>query len=235
MVFGLSSSSKVEEKKEEVLTATQSLLNKVEDGAEKVKSQVKDTFSASSSSSPSASSSDSTNKSFFTTSAKDEKSSSSSSNDDDTLSPSVPSFLSGSRQSKLDAQIQTRIRSELGRLRKQEAEVRAAIDAALEKENVERERKAIDAGDGGVKGRSGVLLRKELEEIRSRLGAVSERSKREIPGEKDIQKAREQVVACYKAHPDRALDCWAEAQAFKQAVSKAERAFVASHSAAPKV
>ncbi|KAK0547144.1 hypothetical protein OC846_002180 [Tilletia horrida] len=207
----------------------QSVLNRIEDGAQQAKQRISNAVSATSEKVTGSSQSEKP----ASSSASSSSTSSNNNNTKDELSPSTPSFLSGFRQSKLDAQIQSKIRAELSKLRSQEAEVRAAIDAALEKENAAREQKAVEAGEGGVKGRSGVLLRKELEELRTRLGAVAERSKREIPGQKDIQKAREQVVACYKAHPDRSLDCWAEAQAFKEAVARAERAFVSSHSAAP--
>ncbi|KAE8222991.1 hypothetical protein CF319_g3913 [Tilletia indica] len=232
---GASSSSKADQLGDAAVDAKNTVVSKVEDGvkkvqdgAEKVKQQSKDSFSAASDkvaekTQTSATSSSSSKESIPSASASSSSSSSSSS--------WVPEFLSGARQSKLDAQIQSKIKTEIDQLRKKESDVRAAIDAALEAENAEREKKE---GGSNEKGKSGVELRKELEELRSRLGKVAEKSKREIPGEKEIQKAREEVVKCYKANPERTLDCWQQAQAFKQAVAKAEQAFVRAQSSAGK-
>ncbi|CAD6885597.1 unnamed protein product [Tilletia laevis] len=216
--------------KNDVVSKTDDVVKQVQDRAEKVKQQTKDAFS---------SSSDKVTEATKSAGAASSSSSSSSSSPSEKKAtdtrdspPSgswVPTFLTGARQSKLDAQIQSKIKTEISALRKKESDVRAAIDAALQAEN-EKE----SSGGTEKAGKSGVELRKELEELRGRLGKVAEKSTREIEGETEIRKAREEVVACYKAHPDRTLDCWEQAQAFKQAVAKAEQAFVRAQSTASK-
>ncbi|EPQ31192.1 uncharacterized protein PFL1_01380 [Pseudozyma flocculosa PF-1] len=128
---------------------------------------------------------------------------------------------SADRQATLDSSVQQRIKSELDRLRKEEAEVRSQIEKAIEKENLERESK-----HSGAEGKNSNVLRQELDEVRKKI--ERHRQKSDISAYAGVKEAQEQLVKCYKSQPERTLDCWKEAEDFKAAVAKAEKEFIAS-------
>lgn len=137
-----------------------------------------------------------------------------------TSSDQVPS----SRQTHIDSSIRSAISSELSRLRKQEADVRAQIQAAIEKENLDVESKWASQKDGKAGGRSSIALQKELDEVRAKISGHDERRKR-VEAAPGVKEAREGVVKCYKEKLDsgRTLDCWAEVRKFREAVEGAEK------------
>ncbi|KAN0061838.1 hypothetical protein ACQY0O_005831 [Thecaphora frezii] len=125
------------------------------------------------------------------------------------------------RQAVLDTSVQQRIKSELDRLRKEEAEVRAQIQKAIEKENLERESK-----HKGAEGKNSNVLKQELDEVRRKI--ERHRQKADISAYAGVKEAQEDLIKCYKTQPDRTLNCWKEAENFKAAVAKAEKEFIAS-------
>ena len=102
--------------------------------------------------------------------------------------------MSATRQSQLDASIQSRIKSELSRLKKQESDVRKQIELALEKENLDKESKL---GKKGAQGRSSVLLKQQLDDISTKIEKHNQ-TREKLEKTPAIQKAREEVTKCYK-------------------------------------
>ncbi|ORY79371.1 hypothetical protein BCR35DRAFT_291684 [Leucosporidium creatinivorum] len=136
-------------------------------------------------------------------------------------SSSVPS----SRQETLDSHIQSRIASELSRLREQEATVREEIERALEKENLDREK-----GDAETQGVShSASLMKDLEDLEKRTLGLREESEKELDSEawKSVESQRKALVECFTGNKETPLNCQAEAGKFKEAVAGVEKAFIA--------
>lgn len=108
------------------------------------------------------------------------------------LPPTGPVSLP--RQEHLDSSIQSKIREELNRLKKQEDTVRQQIDAALEKESLDR---ASQSASKGAKGKSSILLRQELDDVRSKIERHTQRRQKveKAPG---VKEARNDVLKCYK-------------------------------------
>ncbi|EST05518.1 Protein of unknown function DUF1690 [Kalmanozyma brasiliensis GHG001] len=126
------------------------------------------------------------------------------------------------RQAKLDTSIQAKIKSELDRLRKEEAEVRNEIQKAIEKENLARESKYTGASEG----KNSNVLRQELEGLRSKIDKYNKQ--KDVSNYTGVKEAQEELVKCYKNNPERTLDCWKQAEAFKKAVEGAEKQFISS-------
>lgn len=127
-----------------------------------------------------------------------------------------------SRQATLDTSIQQKIKSELDRLRKEEADVRAEIEKAIQKENLAKESKY----QGQSEGKNSNVLRQELDSLRSKIDKYNKQ--KDISNYAGVKEAQEALVKCYKSQPDRTLDCWKEAEEFKKAVASAEKQFIAS-------
>jgi altered-inheritance-of-mitochondria protein 13 len=112
------------------------------------------------------------------------------------------------RQSVIDSHIRARIQGELERLKKEEEDVRHQIEAALEKENLDRERSmAGDAsaspdndgsapapGAGDVK--TSAALFGDLEEIRNKINKYH--SKRDLSHYPEVQQAGSVLAECYR-------------------------------------
>lgn len=129
-----------------------------------------------------------------------------------------------SRQVTLDSSIQAKIKSELERLRKEEADVRAEIEKAIEKENLAKESKYR----GQSEGKNSNVLRQELDQLRNKIDKYNK--KKDISNYAGVKEAQENLVKCYKTQPDRTLDCWKEAEEFKRVVANAEKQFISSFS-----
>lgn len=105
------------------------------------------------------------------------------------------------RQSTLDAHIRARLRNELEHLRKEEDDVRAQIENALEKENLDRERTMAGeasgedgAGAGDVK--SSAALLGDLKEVQAKVEKYHTRKDlQEYPA---MRADAEAVVECYR-------------------------------------
>ncbi|CAE6503629.1 unnamed protein product [Rhizoctonia solani] len=126
------------------------------------------------------------------------------------------------RQQALDAVVKQRIQSEMKRLQDAEALVQADIEAALERENLDREKQVAEADSVG----SSEELRNELEEVQKRADRFKSRLALEHAPE--VKESHAKLLACYRNNSDRPLDCWEEVQHFKEAVSKLEKDFVKS-------
>lgn len=107
---------------------------------------------------------------------------------------SSPAPVSLPRQEHLDSSIQSKIRDELSRLKKQEATVRQQIEAALEKESLDR---ASQSASKGAKGKSSILLRQELDDVRSKIERHTQR-KQKVEKAPGVKEARSEVLKCYK-------------------------------------
>ncbi|GMK55542.1 hypothetical protein CspeluHIS016_0205980 [Cutaneotrichosporon spelunceum] len=115
-----------------------------------------------------------------------------------------------------DDLVRERLAAESAALRQKEAEILGSISAALEKENLDREKP----------GMSSEVLGHDIEAVREKIERMEKDKKNlETP---ELARARAEVVACYTNKPQRPLDCWREVDAFKAQVSKLEQQFVKS-------
>jgi len=143
------------------------------------------------------------------------------------------------RQSTLDGHIRSRIAAELKRLRAEEEDVRHQIQAALEKENLDRETSlaapAVAGGltegsgsglDGERKVTSSTILKGDLDEIQAKAEQYqARRTLEQLPGVQEKQKA---LIQCYRNNPKTTLECWREVTAFRKAIEEVEHQFVDS-------
>ncbi|BEI92927.1 uncharacterized protein CcaverHIS019_0505550 [Cutaneotrichosporon cavernicola] len=134
------------------------------------------------------------------------------------FSPSLLQRLMAPRAAapSTDDLVRQRLAAESAALRQKEAEILGSISAALEKENLDRDKP----------GTSSEVLGNDIEAVREKIARMAQDKKNlETP---ELAAARAGVVACYKNKPEHALDCWREVDAFKVQVSKLEQAFVKS-------
>jgi altered-inheritance-of-mitochondria protein 13 len=108
------------------------------------------------------------------------------------------------RQSTLDTHIRARINSELGRLREEEKLVREQIEAALEKENLGKERAGTegDEAEGGVTSSSSI--QGALDEVQKKVDRFH--AKRDISGYLPVSESSQKLIECYRyeiLHPSR--------------------------------
>lgn len=135
------------------------------------------------------------------------------------------------RQSTLDSHIRGRIQQELSHLRSEEETVRQQIEAALEKENLDREvegagqvQEGDEASSGDVK--SSVSLMGDLQDIRTKIDRFH--SRRQLEDNDAVKVARDEVVECYRKNQTSTLDCWRETQKFKASVAGLEQEYFKS-------
>ncbi|KAJ6455854.1 hypothetical protein C8R45DRAFT_1056658 [Mycena sanguinolenta] len=138
---------------------------------------------------------------------------------DNAASPSP----SPTRQNSIDAQIRARIQAELEHLRAEEQEVRDQIQAALEKENLDRERAM--AGDPDSVKTSPALLA-DLEEVRAKVDRFHAR--RDLSDYPALRENSDTLVACYKNNPTTPLDCWQQVDKFRTSVAEIEKEHIKS-------
>lgn len=111
------------------------------------------------------------------------------------------------RQSTLDSHVRARIQVELSRLREEEELVRGQIEAALEKENLDREKALATDGDdkaaeeAGAEGEarnlsSSAVLQGDLEEVQKRVERANAR--RTLEDHPEVKAAQAAVVECYQ-------------------------------------
>ncbi|KAK4058427.1 hypothetical protein OIO90_000585 [Microbotryomycetes sp. JL221] len=127
----------------------------------------------------------------------------------------------------LDQHIQSRIQSELKRLREQEAQVRQEIERALEKENLDREKGSNESSAGLAHSAS---LLKDLEELEGRTLSLKEESRKHLESApwRTVESERKSLVECFKNNKSTPLNCQLEVNRFKDAVAGVEKAFVAN-------
>ncbi|KAJ7687577.1 hypothetical protein B0H14DRAFT_879641 [Mycena olivaceomarginata] len=138
---------------------------------------------------------------------------------DNAASPSP----SPARQNSIDAHIRARIQAELQHLRAEEQTVRDQIQAALEKENLDRER-AMSGDPDSVKTSPALLA--DLEEVRAKVDRFhARRDLSEYPG---LRENSDALVACYKNNPTTPLDCSQQVDNFKASVAEIEKEHIKS-------
>ncbi|EAL19238.1 hypothetical protein CNBH3370 [Cryptococcus deneoformans B-3501A] len=135
------------------------------------------------------------------------------------FSPALISRLSTPHEptptSTTDDVVRRRLAAESAHLRAQEADILSAISAALEKENLDREKPGMSAH----------VLGSDIDHIREKIERMKDKRNKEGDG---VKLARQGVETCYRANGDRPLDCWKQVEAFKAEVAKLEQAFVKS-------
>lgn len=102
--------------------------------------------------------------------------------------------------------------------------MRSEIEKAIEKENLARESKYTGASEG----KNSNVLRQELESLRSKIDKYNRQ--KDVGNYKGVKEAQEELVKCYRAKPERTLDCWKQAEEFKRAVEAAEKQFISQFS-----
>ncbi|KAH8983669.1 hypothetical protein EDB86DRAFT_2965592 [Lactarius hatsudake] len=138
----------------------------------------------------------------------------------------LSSDVSPARQAALDASVRAKITAEAARLHEGDDVLRREIEAALERENLDRERSmAGDADEHGDVKNSTALLG-DLEEVRQKVDRY--RARASLADHPDVKKASEAVASCYRANPTTSLNCWSEVAAFRGAVAKLEQQYVDS-------
>ncbi|KAJ6547277.1 hypothetical protein B0H19DRAFT_998162 [Mycena capillaripes] len=130
---------------------------------------------------------------------------------------------SPARQNTIDAQIRARIEAELQHLRAEEQAVRDQIHAALEKENLDRERAM--AGDPDSVKTSPALLA-DLEQVHSKVDRFHAR--RDLSEYPALREHSDALVACYKNNAATPLDCWQQVDKFKASVAEMEQQHIKS-------
>ncbi|KAJ7470487.1 hypothetical protein FB451DRAFT_1339958 [Mycena latifolia] len=127
------------------------------------------------------------------------------------------------RQQSIDAHIRARIQAELTHLRAEEQAVRDQIHAALEKENLDRERAM--AGDPDSLKTSAALL-EDLDAVRAKVDRFHAR--RDLADFPALRENSDALVACYKNNPAAPLDCWQQVDRFKASVAEIEQQHIKS-------
>ena len=117
---------------------------------------------------------------------------------EDNLASPTPS---ADRQETLDAHIRARIQAELERLLAEEEQVRNQIEAALEKENLDKETSISErSGDENSEVlesvSSSTVLQGDLEGIQKKVERFHAR--RSLDGYPDVKAAQTTVMECYK-------------------------------------
>ncbi|KAJ7752147.1 hypothetical protein B0H16DRAFT_1547549 [Mycena metata] len=142
----------------------------------------------------------------------------------DTLADNAASPTpSPARQNSIDAHIRARIQAELQQLRAEEQSVRDQIYAALEKENLDRERAM--AGDPDSVKTSAALLA-DLDEVRAKVDRFHAR--RDLSEFPTLRQDSEALVACYKNNATTPLNCWQQVDKFKASVAQVEQQHIKS-------
>ena len=106
------------------------------------------------------------------------------------------------RQNTLDNHVRARIQAELARLQGEEAHVREQIEAALERENLDREKALSRESDGEREGvvsgnvSSTALLQGDLEEVQKKVERFQAR--RQLDDHPEVKQARDAVLLCYQ-------------------------------------
>ena len=67
-------------------------------------------------------------------------------------------------------------------------------------------------------------VQEEIEKLKSKL--KERQLKEDIMKDKEVNKAKEKVVACLRLNDRRPLDCWKEVETFRREVGRLEGAFL---------
>lgn len=66
---------------------------------------------------------------------------------------------------------------------------------------------------------------KEIDDLRKKLDS----RKKTVEMDREVERAKEQVIICLRKNDRRPLDCWQEVEKFKQEVGRLEKKFVDSN------
>ncbi|KAH8829710.1 hypothetical protein DL96DRAFT_1599254 [Flagelloscypha sp. PMI_526] len=123
------------------------------------------------------------------------------------------------RQSALDQSVRDSIQAQLDTLRRSEAEIRLQLAAALEKENLDREK----AADGSVNSH---LVLGDIDDLRSKIDKYKERkSLSHLP---QVKTDAEELTKCFQTNPDTILNCWEQVNKFKTSSKRAQQDYIKS-------
>ncbi|CAF9911095.1 hypothetical protein IMSHALPRED_009923 [Imshaugia aleurites] len=148
------------------------------------------------------------------------------------------------RAKDLESHIQSRVAAELARLdarttqelKDLEARISSAPDSTTESTNTPSttipdqtassggpDHKAKAEGDR-TRDLSKVKVQEEIEKLKGKL--KQRQLKEDIMKDKEVNHAKERVVACLRLNDRRPLDCWKEVETFRREVGRLEGAFL---------
>ncbi|KAL6721954.1 hypothetical protein ACLMJK_001059 [Lecanora helva] len=78
--------------------------------------------------------------------------------------------------------------------------------------------------DGGSKDLSRASVQKEIDTLKEKL--KRRQMKEDVVNDKEVNKAKEEVVRCLRVNDRRPLDCWKEVETFRREVGRLEGAFL---------
>ncbi|KAI9708231.1 MAG: hypothetical protein M1820_004185 [Bogoriella megaspora] len=139
-----------------------------------------------------------------------------------------------SRARNLEHQIQSRVTSELERLASQSSKHLSDLTAeattsqspdSSEPSLIEKAKDALTPGSSESEKLAALShdsVQKEIESLKTKLDARKKIEK----ANPEVEKAREELVACLRTNDRRPLDCWKEVEGFKREVGRLEKRFV---------
>lgn len=67
-------------------------------------------------------------------------------------------------------------------------------------------------------------VQKEIEELKKKL--AKRKLREDVTGDRQVEKAKNELVHCLRINDRRPLDCWKEVEAFKEEVGRVEKRFL---------
>ncbi|KAH8151684.1 uncharacterized protein LAJ45_04306 [Morchella importuna] len=118
------------------------------------------------------------------------------------------------REKTLELHIQSRVESELQRLQQRESQILNDLEEKLTAED--KKHGSAEKNPGRKK------VQAELDALRQRLNGIPKVHELD----KDVEKARDDVIKCLRSHDRTPLDCHREVDEFKAQTRRLERQFV---------
>ena len=131
------------------------------------------------------------------------------------------------REKTLELHIQNRVQQELRRIEAHESQLLKELEDKICSESSVTDRGGLQGGDGQAAGDkvrdlSRDSIQKEITSLKRRLD-----SRKKLENlDRDVEKAKSNVVDCLRTNDRRPLDCWKEVQVFRQEVGRLEQSFV---------
>ncbi|CAF9906997.1 MAG: hypothetical protein GOMPHAMPRED_004992 [Gomphillus americanus] len=138
------------------------------------------------------------------------------------FSPEVVDILQNSpasdsiRAQDLELHIQNRVHTELSRLAEEQTKSLKELQDKISSETPAPSSKSPDLSRASVQ--------KETEELKKKL--AKRKLREDVVGDKNVEKAKDELVTCLRNNDRRPLDCWQEVEAFKNEVSRIEKRFL---------
>jgi altered-inheritance-of-mitochondria protein 13 len=139
------------------------------------------------------------------------------------------------RSRQLELEYQSRLTSELEKLRNQEAQNLEKLSGSLSEEAAKPTEPSLVEKISDATSSSSTLAEKQRQKDMSRNSVTKEVEalKKKLEGRRKIEqensalrKAKEDVATCLRLHDRRPLDCWKEVETFKREVGLLEKEFV---------